>query len=145
MQVKDVMSRDVRIVGPEASVQEAAALMREMDCGFLPVGENDRLIGTVTDRDIAVRAVADGRDPTSFPVREAMSSRIAYCFEDQDTCEAADIMCSKQIRRLPVLNRSKRLVGVVSLADLAERSHELPMAGTVLEKVCQPTGQARAM
>ncbi|MDA8230610.1 MAG: CBS domain-containing protein [Magnetospirillum sp.] len=145
MQVAQVMSRQPRVISPDLTIREAAVLMREIDSGFLPVGENDRLIGTVTDRDIALRAVAEGKDPNSCSIREILSEHVAYCFEDQDVEEAAEIMSSKQIRRLPVLNRGKRLVGVVTLGDLAERGQAAPVAGHALEEVCRHTGQARAM
>ncbi len=145
MQVREVMSRDVAIVNPDTTLREAAVLMRDTDSGFLPVGENDRLVGAVTDRDITMRAVADGKDPNSAKVREAMSSHIAYCFEDQDTKEACTLMGEKQVRRLPVLNRDKRLVGVVTLGDLATRAQHKPQTGEALGKVSQQTGQPRNM
>ncbi len=145
MQVREVMSRDVAIVSPDTTLREAAVLMRQADSGFLPVGENDRLVGAVTDRDITLRAVADGKDPNSAKVREAMSPQVAYCFEDQDTQEACSLMGEKQIRRLPVLNRDKRLVGVVTLGDLATRTQDRPTAGEALGKVSQQTGQHRNM
>jgi CBS domain-containing protein len=99
-------------------LKDAAALMREGDFGLLPVGEHDRLVGTITDRDITIRAVAEGKDPSTTSVREAMSHGIRYCFEDQTLEEAADLMSQAQIRRLPILDRNKRLVGIVALADL---------------------------
>jgi CBS domain-containing protein len=91
--------------------------MRDDNCGALPVGENDRLIGIVTDRDIAVRGVAEGR-PASAKVRDVMSEKVFYCFDDNDVAEAARLMSEHQVRRLPVLNRDKRMVGIVALADL---------------------------
>src|SRR5919106_5893071 len=122
MQLKDVMTKNVQLTDPGATLKSAAALMRDGDFGLLPVGENDRLVGTLSDRDIVVAAVAEGKDPNSTAVRDAMSEGIAYCFEDQSVDEAADVMRKRQIRRLPVLNRDKRLVGIVALADLAVES-----------------------
>jgi CBS domain-containing protein len=135
MQLKDVMTKDVQLTDPKTTLKSAAALMRDGDFGLLPVGENDRLIGTVTDRDIVVTAVAEGKDPNSTTVREAMSEGIAYCFDDQPVEEAADIMRERQIRRLPVLNRDKRLVGIVALADLAVESGSIKPAAQALSGV----------
>lgn len=135
MQVRECMTSDVRIINPDMTLREAAGLMREQDTGFLPVGENDRLVGTLTDRDIAIRAVCEGKDPNSTKVRETMSEHIVYCFDDQDTAEAAQIMADRQIRRLAVLNHDKRLVGVVSLGDIADRAHDETAAEQALEGV----------
>jgi CBS domain-containing protein len=118
MKINELMSRDVRIADPEWSIQDAAATMAAIDCGFIPVGENDRLVGTLTDRDIAIRAVAEGMGPDT-KVREIMSQDVKYCFEDDDVADVARNMADIQVRRLPVVNRDKRLVGVVSLGDLA--------------------------
>jgi len=117
MQVNAVMTRDVDLVGPNTRLKDAALRMRDDNCGALPVGENDRLIGMVTDRDIAVRGVAEGR-PASAKVRDVMSEKVFYCFDDNDVAEAARLMSEHQVRRLPVLNRDKRMVGIVALADL---------------------------
>jgi CBS domain-containing protein len=129
------MSKDIKIIDPGMSLREAARLMSEQDTGFLPVGENDRLVGSLTDRDITVRAVSQGKDPNSCTVRDAMSEHIIYCFDDQDTQEAASLMGQKQIRRLAVLNHDKRLVGVVSLGDIAHRAHDESSAERALEGV----------
>src|SRR5918992_3308234 len=118
MQIREVMSTDVELTNPDASLKEAAAAMRDGDFGALPVGENDRLVGMLTDRDMTVRAVAEGKDPNSTTVRDAMSQGIDYCFDDDPVEDAAKLMSSKQIRRLPVLNHDKRLVGIVALKDL---------------------------
>jgi CBS domain-containing protein len=109
--------------------------MKMLDVGFLPICENDRLIGTVTDRDIAVRAVARGCDPNLTKVRDVMSRDIVYCLESQGVDEAARLMEDKMVRRLPVLNKDKRLVGIVSVGDLAARAHETQLAGEVLERL----------
>lgn len=137
MQIKDVMSRDVQVIPPDLSVNEAARKMRDLDTGFLPVGENDRLVGMITDRDIAVRAVAEGKDPKTCRVRDAMTDEVVYCFEDQDTKDAAQVMSDRQIHRLPILNRQKRLVGVLSVGDLARKSSG--QAGKAMEGISRPT------
>jgi CBS domain-containing protein len=119
MQLKDVMTTKVQLADPAIKLKEAASMMRDGDFGRLPVGANDRLVGTITDRDIAVRAVAEGKDPNTTTVGDVMSEGIRYCFEDQPVEEAARMMAQAQVRRLPVLNRDKRLVGIVALADIA--------------------------
>jgi CBS domain-containing protein len=144
MQVRECMTTDVKIINPDVTLREAAGLMRAQDTGFLPVGENDRLVGTLTDRDLAVRAVCEGKDPNTTKVREAMSEQIVYCFDDQDTAEAAEIMGERQIRRLAVLNHDKRLVGVISLGDIAERDQG-QQAAEALGEVSRHTGQPRKM
>jgi CBS domain-containing protein len=113
------MTRNPDIVSPETSIRDAARRMRDENVGALPVGENDRLVGMITDRDIAMRAVAEDRQPSLTNVRDVMSDRILYCFDDDNTRDAAECMSKHQVRRLPVLNRDKRLVGIVSLADIA--------------------------
>lgn len=118
MQVSQAMSSDVKLANPNQSIQEAARMMVECDCGILPVGENDRLVGMITDRDIAVRAVAMGKSP-STPIREIMSKEVSYCFDDDDVDDVAQNMADIKLRRLPVLDRDKRLVGIISLADMA--------------------------
>jgi CBS domain-containing protein len=119
MKVSECMSSDVRIASPAWSIRDAARAMKEIDSGFLPVGEHDRLVGMVTDRDIAIRAVAEGKGPDT-EVRDVMSGEVIYCFEDDDLDSVATRMSDRKIRRLPVLNRDKRLVGVVSLGDLSQ-------------------------
>ena len=143
MQIKDVMTSNVEVVHPDTTLQDAAKKMKDLDVGSLPVCDGQRLLGTVTDRDITVRAVAEGRNPTTTPVREVMTSGIVYCFEDQDVREAAKLMKEKQIRRLPILNRDKRLVGIVSLGDLAVDTGNEKMAGQTLTKVSEPAQPER--
>ena len=134
--VSEVMTRDVRTVNPEQTIREAAAQMADADVGSLPVGENDRLVGMITDRDIVLRAVAEGRDPGTT-VREVMTDRIQYCFEDEDIDAVARNMADLGVRRLPVVNRDKRLVGIVALSNIAKCGH--PRATSVfLEGVAQP-------
>ena len=107
MQVHELMTPDVEVIRPDDTLQTAAKMMADIDAGILPVGENDRLVGMITDRDITVRAVAEGRDPDKTMVRDAMSDAVRYCFEDEDAEEVARKMGSWQIRRLPVLNRGQ--------------------------------------
>jgi CBS domain-containing protein len=121
--VGDVMATDLRIASPDDTVQRAAQMMREADAGALPVGEGDRLVGMVTDRDVALRLVAEGRDPSQTRVRDVMTPEVRYVFEDEDLDHVADNMAEQQVRRLPVMNRDRRLVGVITLADLARRGH----------------------
>jgi len=118
MQIREAMSNDVRIASPSQTIRDAAILMAKIDAGILPVGDNDRLVGMISDRDIAVRAIALGKGPDT-PVREVMSEDVKYCFEDDDVDDVAQNMADIKVRRLPVLNKSKRLVGIVSLGDLA--------------------------
>ena len=135
MKVSEIMTRDVCIARPDHTIEDVARMMLAIDAGLLPVGEDDTLVGTITDRDIAVRAVAEGKDPATTTVREAMSEGIRYCFEDQTVDEAADLMGREQIRRLPILNREKRLVGIVALGDLATRTLASRPAGEALSGV----------
>lgn len=140
MLLKDVMTPNPECIPPDATLQEAARRMRDLDVGPLPVcGDNDRLAGMITDRDIAVRAVAEGKDPKTAKVREAMSAKIIYCFEDQAMEEAARMMQQRQVRRLVVLNRDKRLVGIVSLGDLATEAGDRQKSGEILHDVSEPS------
>jgi len=138
MKVRDCMTREFRIVDPGETVQGAAQTMADIDAGFLPVGEHDRLVGIVTDRDIAIRAVATGRSP-SARVRDVMSLEVRYCFEDEDVDTVLDNMADLQLRRLPVLDRDKRLVGVISITDLAGNG-EATHAGEALGEIARPSG-----
>jgi CBS domain-containing protein len=138
MKVADAMTRDVRITGPTDTLQSAAAIMAQEDIGLLPVAEGDRLVGMLTDRDIAVRAVATGRGPQT-PVRDVMTKDVKYCFDDEDLEDTAQNMGDLQVRRPPVLNREKRLVGVLSLADAA-RNYSSSVAGKALTAIVEPGG-----
>lgn len=140
MNVENCMSEGVLLCSPSTSIREAARKMKEADAGFLPVGENDRLVGMVTDRDIAIRAVAAGKG-CETTVREVMTSEVEYCFEDEDIAEAAAKMGELRVRRLPVLNRDKRLVGVISLGDIAKGDGKC--AEIALEQVSTPGGLHR--
>ena len=141
MQIQEIMTRNVELTDPNVTVRDVARKMRADNIGALPVGENDRLVGMVTDRDILVRAVAEDRAPGNTTVREVMSEKVYYCFEDDDAERAAQIMADHQVRRLPVLNRDKRLVGIVALADLGRS--ETDAATRALKGVSEPTDQPR--
>lgn len=138
MQVKEAMTDQVAIASPKQTVQDAARMMARLDIGVLPVGENDRLVGMITDRDIAVRAVAAGKGP-STPIEEVMSREVRYCYEDDDIDEVSVNMAEIQLRRLPVLNGEKRLIGILSLADIATMDGP-DSAGTALTGISQPGG-----
>lgn len=138
MKLKDIMTREVEIVHPDDSLQTAAQKMRYRDVGFLPVCDGERLIGVLTDRDIALRATANGVDPRTSLSRDWFTTPVVYCFDDQDVDEAAQLMREHQIRRLVILGRhDKRLVGVVSLGDLATNVEER-QSGKVLQEVSEP-------
>jgi CBS domain-containing protein len=139
MKVKDAMTRDVRMTRPDQRICDAALLMAELDIGVLPVEENDRLVGMITDRDIAVRAVAEGRGPDT-PIGEIMSREVLYCFDDQTVDEVSQNMADKRVRRLPVMNRQKRLVGILSLGDLAQYEQAQDEAGEALGGISRPGG-----
>lgn len=139
MKVGDCMTRDVEIANPEQSIREVAQMMGRLDAGVMPVGDNDRLVGMITDRDIAVRGVALGKGPDA-KVRDVMSREVKYCFDDDDVEDVLDNMGDLRVRRLPVLNRDKRLVGIVSLGDLA-RNGEVAEAGEALSGISQPGGE----
>jgi CBS domain-containing protein len=141
MKISEIMARDPELIDPTASIRDAARRMKDEDIGALPIGENDRLIGMVTDRDIAIRAVAEDRDPNSTTVRDVMSAKVFYCFEDDDVEDAARCMAENQVRRLPILNRDKRLTGIVALADIAQSGEECEK--TALEGVSEPSTEAR--
>jgi CBS domain-containing protein len=139
MKVSQAMTRNVRVASPNDSLQEAARVMADLDAGVLPVGESDRLVGMITDRDIAIRGVAKGKGPDA-KVRDVMTAEVKYCFEDQDLEEVTRNMGDIQVRRLPVLNRDKRLVGIVSLGDIAT-SRAREEAGEALSEISRPGGQ----
>jgi len=136
-QLKDIMSPDVQVISPDATIREAAQKMREGDFGMMPVAENDRMIGAISDRDIALRAVAEGKGPDT-KVRDVMSQGIAWAYDDDSVDHAAEIMSEHQVRRLPVVNRQKRLVGIVALGDFAVESSDLEPAAEALVEISQP-------
>jgi CBS domain-containing protein len=126
MKVKDVMHRGTEWVPPQTSIAEVARKMRDLDIGAIPVGENDRLIGMVTDRDICCRAVANGPATGKLTARDVMSKGVFYCRDEEDLEDALRIMEQRQVRRLPVINGKKRMVGMLSLGDIGDAaSHEL--------------------
>ena len=139
MKLKEIMTPDVEVIHPDDSLQTAAQKMQDRDIGFLPVCDGDRLVGVVSDRDIIVRVIAEGMDPKAMIGRDLVIAPVIYCFEDQDVDEAARIMQENQIRRLVILNRDKRLVGVVSLGDLA-LNRPADQSGEVLQSVSEPDG-----
>ena len=138
MQVREIMTPDVEVVHPDATLKEAAEKMSRLDIGPLPVCDGERLVGMLTDRDITVRVTAQGCDPNTTKVREAMTSEVVYCFEDQNVQTAAQMMEMRQIRRVPILNRDKRLVGIVSLGDLSVETQDQNLAGKTLESISEP-------
>ena len=139
MKISDVMTPDVRIAHPDQTVEQAARLMAELDAGVLPVGDDERLMGMITDRDIAVRCVANGKGPDT-KVRVIMSEEVKYCFADQDIEEVAANMADIQVRRLPVVDRDKRLVGIISLGDIATSAGGRE-AGEALAGISMPSGK----
>ena len=140
MLIRGVMTRGAECIGPDETSQEAARKMKGLDVGPPPVCDNDRIAGVLTDRDIVVRGIAEGKDPRKAHVRDVMSQGVQWCFEDDDVDKAAQQMQEKQIRRPVAPNRDKRMVGIVSLGDLAVQTGDRQAAGKTLEKVSQPTG-----
>lgn len=138
MKIRDAMTRDVKLVSPGQTIREAARLMAEIDAGSLPVTDNDRLIGMLTDRDIAVRAVAEGKSADT-EVAEVMTKEVLYCYEDENLEDVSHNMGDVKVRRMPVVNRDKRLVGIVSLGDLS-KSDDLH-AGEAMSQITKPGGQ----
>jgi CBS domain-containing protein len=142
MKIREIMTPNVSVVAPNATLKQAAQQMRDLDVGALPVCDGTNLVGMLTDRDVTIRATADGLDPNSTTVATVLgSTNVVYCFEDQDTEEAASLMGDKQIRRLPILSRDKKLVGIVSLGDLAVQTGKKKMVGDALEDVSQPAAR----
>jgi CBS domain-containing protein len=139
MKVSKIMSREVTLLNPEQTICVAASLMAEIDVGALPVGENDRLVGMITDRDIVIRAVAQGRSADT-KVADVMSKEVLYCFDTDEIDDVARNMGKARVRRLPVVNRDKRLVGIVSLGDLA-RNDDATNIGQTVTRVSTPGGK----
>jgi CBS domain-containing protein len=135
LKVRDIETQHPEAIGPETHVMEAAQIMNRLGVGALPVCKGERLVGLVTDRDITIRSTAEGRDPRQTPVRDVMSPDPVVCFEDQDVSFCVELMERKQIRRLPVVDQDQRLVGIISLGDLAIRSQDEKLAGEVLNRV----------
>ena len=138
MMLKEIMTSEVEVIRPNASLKEAATKMKDLDVGLIPVRDGDRLCGMLTDRDITVRSTALGNDPANTAVEEVMTKEVVYAFEDQDESVAAMLMEAKQIRRLIILNRDKRLGGIVSLGDLATRAAHKSRSAETLQEVSKP-------
>ena len=137
MKIREIMNGKVECANPTLPIAKAAEKMRDLDIGFLPICENDKLIGTVTDRDITTKSVAQGRDPRLAPVSEIMRPEVFYCYDDQDIEEVARYMQEKEVRRMVILNRDMRLTGVVSLGDIAKLLMEREVAGETLGKIAE--------
>jgi CBS domain-containing protein len=142
MRVREFMTPDVKVASPKDTLQHAAQMMAEIDCGALPVGENDRLVGMLTDRDITLRAVAEGKSPAQCQVGEIMSHEVKYIYDDETIEDASRNMSDLQVRRLPVVNRKKRLVGIVSLGDIALNAKD--SGGMALKDVSEPGAEPPA-
>ena len=139
MRIRECMTKNVAIASPSDTICDAALKMADCDAGVLPVGEDDRLVGMITDRDIAIRAVARRLGPDT-PIRDVMSKEVLYCFEDEDVRAVAENMGDQQVRRLPVLSRDKRLVGIVSLGDVAQKAVE-EIAGHAIASISRRGGR----
>jgi CBS domain-containing protein len=142
VKVSDVMTKNVEVIHPEATIREAASKMKKIDVGMIPVCDGDRIVGMLSDRDITLRATAEGLDPNQTKVRETMSPKVVYAFEDQDVGDAARMMSEHQIRRLLIMSRNKRLTGILSLGDLAVDVGK-PTSGDVLKDVSEPSKPKR--
>ncbi len=138
MQIREIMTRDVEVVHPDTPLKEVAKAMKSLNVGMVPVCDREELVGMVTDRDIMVRATAQGWEPAKTCADRVMTKEIVYCFDDQDVKDATRLMEEKQIRRLPVLSRNKRHVGVVSLGDIAVRMGDRKTAGKTIRHVSEP-------
>jgi CBS domain-containing protein len=138
MKVKEIMTKNVEIITPETSLKDAASRMQQLNIGVLPVSENDRIVGMITDRDITIRGVANGK-ANSAGVGEVMTPKVLYCMEDDDLAEAGKKMKSNQVRRLIVLNKDKRITGIISLGDLVVDSGDELLGGEILQKISEPS------
>lgn len=147
--VQEVMSRDVEVIRPDAPLEQAAQKMKRLDVGSLPVCDGDRLVGMITDRDITIRATAEGRDPSRTPVQEMMTPQVIYCFDGDNVAHAVRLMEDHKVRRLPVVNRDRRLVGIIVLGDIAvdalheEHAEEEEIAAVAFSHISEPTERVR--
>jgi len=139
LRIKDLMTPQAEVISPDATTEDAAALMKTLDIGVLPVCDEEGLVGILTDRDLVVRVLAATRDPKAMLVGEAMTPSVVYCFEDDDVEHAAAVMAGQQIRRLPVLDKNRKLVGIVSVGDIAVNTKDHQLIGKTLEDVSQPS------
>jgi len=135
MRLREVMSQRPEYVSPGITLKEAASLMKRNNIGMLLVADKDRLLGAITDRDIVVRGIAEGKDPKTTKAKDVMTTKAVCCFDDQEVWEAAQVMEERQVRRLAVLDREKRLVGVVSVGDLAVKTDDESISGEVMRYV----------
>jgi CBS domain-containing protein len=140
VKVREIMTADVRSIAPEANLVVAAGIMRDLNVGVLPVCDHDQVTGVVTDRDLVIRALADARDPAQTAVRSIMATEVVYAFDDQDVEDAARLMEVKQVRRLPVLDHDKHLVGIISLGDVATGAG-IQLSGEALQEISQPVSE----
>lgn len=138
MLVREIMSNSPTYLKPDATLKEAALKMAELDCGFIPVGDGERLLGTITDRDIAIRAIAKGKDSKTL-LKDIMSNKVLYVFEDDDIEKAAKSMEEQQVRRLIVLDKNKQLQGIISLGDISTKCHDAKLCGEIIEEVSEKT------
>jgi len=143
IRVKDLMTLQAEVISPDATAEDAASVMKTLDIGVLPVCDEEGLVGILTDRDLVVRVLAPKRDPKAMLVGEAMTPSVVYCFEDDDVERAATVMAGQQIRRLPVLDRNRKLIGIISIGDIAVQGQP-QLGGEVLEEVSQPPGPKRS-
>jgi CBS domain-containing protein len=139
LRIKDVMTPQAEVISPDATTEDAASIMKTLDVGVLPVCDEEGLVGILTDRDLVVRVMAASRDPKTMLVGEAMTPSVVYCFEDDEVEHAATIMAGQQIRRLPVLDKNRKLVGIVSMGDIAVDTQDHQLTGKLLENVSQPS------
>ena len=141
--LREIMTRNVEIIAPKTTVQEAAKKMKDLNVGAIPVCDGDKLAGMITDRDLVVRVLAEGRNPKTVPVSDAISTDVVFCFEDDDVERASQLMAQHQIRRLPIMSSRKRLVGMVTLGDLAVHGKNPEVSGGVLQQVSTPAHPTR--
>lgn len=137
MQIKDILSKDVEVVAHDTPIRDVARKMRDRDCGAIPVTDGDKMVGMITDRDIVCRCVAESKNLDDAKAEDVMTPNILYCYEDTDVEEVARNMADNKVRRLPVVNREKRLIGIVSLGDLAARAHKDQETGEAMEEICR--------
>ncbi len=140
MQLREIMTTNFHVIPHDATIQQAAKMMRDHDIGLLPVTDNDKMIGTVTDRDVVVRIIANGGDTSTIPVSQAMTGHLIYTYEDRDVNEAVSIMQQKQVRRLIVVNQAEQVVGLVSLSDITRADSADEMVAEMLRELAdKPT------
>ena len=137
MKISEIMSRNVECIEPDTSIKDAAEKMRSIDVGFLPVCEDGHIIGTLTDRDITIRHVADGQNPYRVKARDILTPNVLYCFEDQDIEEVGRYMQEHEVRRVLIFDLTEQLVGIVSLGDISKAVGEQHLAGETLKEIAE--------